>query len=116
MKISEFIKEYTQPINVKRAVGDAGLAGMHPQNNQLDGPKLVGNSPEAAEHEDQPTMIFPLQQKLELLKKDQGLDNAFDDGEKEEPLSTKDPIDILKKMAGLSQTVNQTIGDENEDR
>ena len=45
------------------------------------------------------TMISPLQQNLELLKKANGVDNVFDDGE-EESVSDQG-IDRLKKLAGI---------------
>ena len=43
---------------------------------------------------DSTTMVAPLQQELELMKKAAGVDNAFD-GDREEDLDT------LKKLAGL---------------
>ena len=46
------------------------------------------------------TMISPLQQKLELLKKAAGVDSMYDGEEG----SDVDPLDQMKKMAGL-QTV-----------
>jgi len=51
------------------------------------------------------TMVFPLQQKMELLKKVAGEDNIYDDeespGEEEEGLRNLDPLSIQKKNAGL---------------
>lgn len=61
--------------------------------------------------DDTATMIPPLQQHLELLKKKSGLDNAFD-GESDIP----DDLDQLKKMAGISQFANRTVGDQNENK
>jgi len=46
------------------------------------------------------TMTSPLQQKLELLKKAAGVESAYDEQDCEEA----DPLDQMKKMAGL-QTV-----------
>lgn len=50
-------------------------------------------------------MVFPLQQKMELLKKVAGEDNIYDDeetpGEEEEGLRNLDPLSIQKKNAGL---------------
>lgn len=42
-------------------------------------------------------MVPPLQQKIEILKKSQGIDNIYDDGE-----------------AGSSDTVTTTVADEDE--
>jgi len=52
------------------------------------------------------TMVFPLQQKMELLKKVAGEDNIYDDsddvpGEEEEGLRNLEPLSIQKKNAGL---------------
>lgn len=60
--------------------------------------------------DDTATMVPPLQQHLELLKKESGLDNAFDS----EPSDKPDELDQLKKMAGLSQFAVRTVGDQNE--
>jgi hypothetical protein len=46
------------------------------------------------------TMVSPLQQKLELLKKAAGVESAYDEQDRE----AADPLDQMKKMAGL-QTV-----------
>ncbi len=50
------------------------------------------------------TMVFPLQQKMELLKKVAGEDNIYDEetpGEEEEGLRNLEPLSIQKKNAGL---------------
>lgn len=67
------------------------------------------------------SMVSPLQQKLELLKKAAGVDNAYDDGELgDEEVSDcgceqgeEDPLDAMKKMAGLPVVVQMT-GDDND--
>lgn len=49
-----------------------------------------------------PTMVSPLQQNLELLKKANGVDNIFDkDGEEEYGEEPEVNIDRLKKLAGI---------------
>lgn len=51
------------------------------------------------------TMISPLQQKMELLKKSVGLDNVYDDDEEEET----DELEIIKRNAGMNPTAIQFI-------
>lgn len=61
--------------------------------------------------DDTATMVPPLQQHLELLKKRSGLDNVFDNGlDSDAP----DDLDQLKKMAGISQFANRAVGNPNE--
>lgn len=57
--------------------------------------KLADEAPEdTKEKESQETMVSPLQQELELLKKATGVDNMYDEPEDEE-------ITIIKKNAGI---------------
>lgn len=57
--------------------------------------KLADETPEdTKEKESQETMVSPLQQELELLKKATGVDNMYDEPEDEE-------ITIIKKNAGI---------------
>ena len=55
------------------------------------------------------TMVSPLQQKIELLKKAVGVENAFD--EKSEP----DELDIIKQNAGISPIIAFAAGSDLED-
>lgn len=50
-----------------------------------------------------PAMVFPLQQKMEMLKKVAGEDSIYDDEaeQEEEPLRNLEPLSIAKKNAGL---------------
>jgi hypothetical protein len=59
---------------------------------------------------DTESMIAPLQQKHELLKKAAGVDSYYDDEGAEE----SDPLDILKKNAGMSVVVQDIGGEEND--
>lgn len=68
-------------------------------------------------------MIPPLQQKIELLKKATGVDNAFDDNAEKEGESSdcgcstneEDELSTLKKNAGLSNaTVMQVASEDND--
>jgi hypothetical protein len=72
---------------------------------------------------DDKTMIPPLQQKIELLKKATGVENAFDkNGEEEEGEESNcgcggesDEIDVLKKNAGLPTTAVVQVASEDND-
>jgi hypothetical protein len=46
------------------------------------------------------TMVPPLQQKLELLKKASGVPNMFDDGDK------PDELDDIKKLTGITAVMH----------
>lgn len=95
--------------------------------------KLDGNSDEHhgddmgvphEEHENPNTMIPPLQQKIELLKKASGLANAFDDGVGhsgvENPADVADELthggehdelDDIKRIAGLTVMIDGPQGE-----
>jgi hypothetical protein len=56
-----------------------------------------------------PTMVPPLQAKLEILKKSVGLDNHYD-SECGEP----DEVDQLKKHAGINIVAQQEASEDND--
>jgi hypothetical protein len=51
-------------------------------------------------------MIPPLQQKLEILKKSVGMDNAMDGG--------SDELDDIKKLTGIRAVIDQEAGEDND--
>lgn len=51
-------------------------------------------------------MMPPLQQKLEILKKSAGMDNAFDQG--------SDELDDIKKLTGIKAVIQQEAGEDND--
>jgi hypothetical protein len=51
-------------------------------------------------------MIPPLQQKLEILKKSAGMDNAMDGG--------SDELDDIKKLTGIKAVVQHIAGEDND--
>ena len=53
-------------------------------------------------------MIPPLQQKLEILKKSTGMDNAFDNGQ------GSDELDDIKKLTGIKAVVQHVAGEDND--
>jgi len=52
-------------------------------------------------------MIPPLQQKLEILKKSVGMDNAFDD-------QGSDELDHIKKLTGVKAVIQHVAGEDND--
>ena len=51
------------------------------------------------------TMMPPLQQKLEILKKSAGMDNAFDGS---------DELDDIKKLTGVKAVIQHIGGEDND--
>ena len=51
-------------------------------------------------------MIPPLQQKLEILKKSAGMDNAFDQG--------SDELGDIKKLTGIQAVIGHEAGEDND--
>jgi hypothetical protein len=52
-------------------------------------------------------MIPPLQQKLEILKKSAGMDNAFDN-------AGTDELDDIKKLTGIKAVVQHEASEDND--
>jgi len=52
-------------------------------------------------------MIPPLQQKLEILKKSAGMNNAFD-------ATGEDELDDIKKLTGIKAVIQQEAGEDND--
>jgi len=98
MNIAEILRSLADKI---ASVEQGGSAGTH----RLE-PVEVDNTDTA----DTETMVAPLQQKHELLKKAAGVDSYYDDEGAEE----SDPLDILKKNAGMSVVVQDIGGEEND--
>ena len=58
------------------------------------------------EEGDGTTMVPPLQQKLELLKKVSGVPNMFDQGD--------DELDDIKKLTGIKAVIAHEAGEDND--
>jgi hypothetical protein len=110
------------------------IDGVEQQDvQQSQGARLQPAQTSNDEHPDVNTdsMVSPLQQKLELIKKVAGVDNAFATGElntdAEDSGCTEcgcdpcecgdgqeDPLSVMKKMAGLPSAATVVIADEDE--
>jgi hypothetical protein len=74
----------------------------------IDGPNPAARQPEQSTDdgsEEQPVMMTPNQQKLELLKKGVGVESEFDDEGSNE-------LDAIKKNAGISPAVVHIASDD----
>ena len=69
----------------------------------------VDHSPESGDSDVELTgvMIPPLQQKLEILKKTAGMDNAFDD-------TGSDELDDIKKLTGIKAVMQHETSEDND--
>jgi len=93
MKISDLLRNLADKMDSGSSDSNDNIEQDTDNDHSLDG---VG------------TMVPPLQQKIELIKKSTGIDNIYDNPDK------NDDIEQLKKMAGITQHQNQTIGDDEE--
>jgi hypothetical protein len=75
-------------------------------------PVAVDNKPES----EKTTMVPPLQQKMELLKRAVSVDNEFNNGfdqiDQEEGKSHPDELEHIKKMAGLNPLIQQELAND----
>jgi hypothetical protein len=108
MKASEILRKLadvidTQQSDSKQTPNRAVLTPAEPESGE-------------GEHINTQSMVAPLQQKLELLKKSVGLDNAFDNGDIQldgEPCdSTTDELAVIKQNAGIRPVVVQIASDD----
>ena len=71
--------------------------------------QVLDNKPES----EKTTMVPPLQQKMELLKRAVSVDNEFNNGfdqiDQEEGKSHPDELEHIKKMAGLNPVIQQEL-------
>lgn len=104
MKAAEILRSLADVID--RAESGATAAEV-PQQDQK--PKFHKVEVPNDDQGEATSMIAPLQQKLELLKKAAGVESMYDEASCEE----SDPLDQMKKMAGI-QVVAQAGEDAGE--
>ena len=98
MRASEILRKLADVIDsAESGVGD------HEQPNRAELEPVKVDHKDAT---DPNTMVPPLQQKLELLKKASGVDNMFD---KEEP---HDELTDIKKLTGISPVIHHIHSDD----
>lgn len=106
MRVSEFLRGLADMV----AKQESGSASQDGSEHQAGMQKVDVDN---IDHTETSTMVPPLQQKMELLKKAAGVDSIYDtdcaDGEQ-----ATDPLDTLKKQAGISPVVTFTAGEDND--
>lgn len=114
MRASEILRSIADMIDKADPAADA--ANQSPNQAQL----TVVSKPAEPEPEHDPspdmtvnTMVSPLQQKMELLKKAVGVDSIFDTGEE---CSDSDQLNVIRSLAGIAPTaVAQHVAGEDND-
>lgn len=103
MKMSEILRSIADLIDQGKDtdVPNNGLTPVHIDNKRGAEQAANGGDVDAMKNTDgQSVMTFPLQQKLELLKKSVDVPNEFDE------------LEDLKKKAGLNHTVITLASDD----
>jgi hypothetical protein len=101
MKMSEILRGLADLIDQKQQ-GDQG-ADMRQLSTQQ---RMTQSHPTEPELDPDPIMVPPLQAKLEILKKSEGIPNVYDQGE-----SDNDELAVIKKNAGLTAAQHEASED-----
>lgn len=107
MKVSEFLRTLADMIDKADTSTKYQSSNVPSQPNTAE---LYNVQTDNDDNTDPTTMIPPLQQKMELLKKSAGVDSVYDN----ESCGQCDELDQLKKAAGIS-TVSTFISGEDND-
>ena len=107
MNITDLLRQLADKLDGIEG-GDTSGDNMGKQANDFqhdvdDGAESAGSDTGL---EQNPVMIPPLQQKLEILKKSAGMDNAMD--------SSSDELDDIKKLTGIKSVIAQEAGEDND--
>jgi len=91
------------------------LTDETPEESQVPTVTLTKVEVDNSDESDGETMISPLQQKLELLKKSVGVDSSFDNSKKsdieDESDDSDDDLAFIKKAAGVMPVTSMTDSD-----
>lgn len=96
MRAQEFLRRLADMLDSQEAAENAPST-----DNIVNRPELEPMAVDNTDDTEIDSMIPPLQQKLELLKKSVGVTSAFD-GEEASNENAPDELAIIKKSAGLS--------------
>jgi len=122
MKVGEILRQVADQIDAKEAevsadklmrqshemAQQANAMAQNAANQAMDQSVDLAPEPEEVDVEnidctDTETMVPPLQQKHELLKKATGVENNVDDFADECECGEVDELEMMKKMAGIGQ-------------
>lgn len=109
MKASEILRKLADVIDA----AEHGQGPNAPEN--VNAVKLKPAKTDNTDHADKTTMVPPLQQKMEILKKSVGIDNEFDRGFDQIDAAQDDSdaeLTIIKKSAGLTPAQQEAANDE----
>jgi hypothetical protein len=84
--------------DILRKIADGIDSEQVEQPSVPNGPAEVEVSADLDDHTETDTMVPPLQQKIELLKKAVGVDNVYDNEGFDQP----DELEQIKKNAGIA--------------
>ena len=101
MKMSDILRDLAELLDQHQGQG----ADMSQNTTQQRMTPVKAVEPEL---DDEPLMVPPLQAKLEILKKSEGMPNVYDEAGAEE-----DELALMKKRAGL--TAAQHVASEDND-
>ena len=103
MKMTDILRLIADELEATNSNTGSNTAELQ-QPLDIDSPQEPEQSTEPSDTRDQPVMMSPLQQKLELLKKGVGVGSEFDTGKR----SPEDEVANIRKRAGISPAVLQT--------
>lgn len=100
--VADMLDKHDNEADFGNAPGNTAKTGDHFQHD-------VEDSADSGDSDVELTgvMIPPLQQKLEILKKTAGMDNAFDDQESDE-------LDDIKKLTGVKAVIGHVASEDND--
>jgi hypothetical protein len=100
MKLSDIMRDIADLIDQK--MGDS-----NPADNNRTQQRMTPVQVAEPELDDNPLMIPPLQAKIEILKKSEGIPNIYD-----EQGQDTDELAVIKKNAGLTAAQHEAADDE----
>jgi hypothetical protein len=107
MKMSDILRSMADSMDQE----ESGGSPNRPENMGKSADDFQHDVTDGAESGDQDTeltgvMIPPLQQKLEILKKSAGMDNAYD--------QESDELGDIKKLTGIKAVIGHIAGEDND--
>lgn len=112
MRASEILRKLADVVAAAEG-GEPGATPHAPQN--VNTVKLTPVQADNTDDTDKTTMVPPLQQKMEILKKSVGVDNEFDQGFDQIDAAQDDSdaeLTVIKRSAGLTPAQQEAANDE----
>lgn len=109
MKASEILRKLADVVAAAEGGEHTGQEQTQHVPQNVNVVELTPAHADNTDNTDKTTMVPPLQQKMEILKKSVGVNNEFDQGFDQEQSSE---LNDVKKLAGLSATQQEAADDE----